>query len=86
MEPNYSGSRSFCNVFSCFAVALWQTSYSNKKKVRLSYSEIVPTMLDISRYDYINYRLAQITVTNIGNRNIVIIAWGSIFQRILLCR
>lgn len=55
-------------------VALWQTRYSNKKKLKVRISDnttVVPAQGDISfRKDYIS-----VTVTNIGNRNIKVCAW-----------
>ena len=54
-------------------VALWQTKYSYKKKLKLSFTDnitIVPE--NGSKF----YYYIGITVTNIGNRDVVIQNWG----------
>lgn len=54
-------------------VALWQTKYSQKKKIKLLFNEditVVPQ--NVKAF----YRYVGITVTNIGNRDIVIRSWG----------
>lgn len=59
-------------------VALWQTKYSQKKKLKLSFSDdiaVVPqTGSNISRF-------VGVTLTNIGNREIVIKNWGFIIDK-----
>lgn len=50
-------------------VALWQTKYANMKKLKIQFSDdiiLVPSNGDFSR----KHKYIEITVTNIGNRNI----------------
>lgn len=54
-------------------VALWQTKFSQRKKVKLTFSDmttVVSPAFD-QRFEYIS-----VTATNIGNREIVISSWG----------
>lgn len=54
-------------------VALWQTKYSYKKKLNLSFTDNITIVPENGStfYHYIG-----ITVTNIGNRDVVIQNWG----------
>ena len=54
-------------------VALWQTKYSQKKKIKLSFNEDI-TIVPQNATAF--YRYVGVTVTNIGNRDIVISSWG----------
>lgn len=55
-------------------VALWQTKYSNKKKLKLAFyddTRLLPSNGDLTlKREYVS-----ITVTNIGNRNIKVCSW-----------
>lgn len=58
---------------SAVIVALWQTKYNQKKKLKLSFSDnisIVPQSGSIIK------RYVGVTVANIGNREVVIKGWG----------
>lgn len=60
-------------TFIAVIVALWQTKFSYRKKVQLSFTDnitIVPE--NGSKF----YHYVGVTVTNIGNRDIVIQNWG----------
>lgn len=60
-------------TFIAVIVALWQTKLSYKKKVLLSFTDNITIIPGIGNgcYHYIG-----VTVTNIGNRDIVIQNWG----------
>ncbi|MPN59434.1 hypothetical protein SDC9_207155 [bioreactor metagenome] len=70
-------------TFLAVVVALWQTKYANKKKIKLSYTEIATLIQDLStgKIDNTSYRLSQISITNIGNRKIIITGWGVYFTK-----
>ena len=55
-------------------VALWQTKYANKKRLKVEFSDnivVVPSHGDLSqKHEYVG-----ITVTNIGNRRIKVCNW-----------
>ena len=63
-------------TFAAVIVALWQTKYANRKKLKLSFSEnsqiISNNGIEV---------LPSLTVTNIGNRTITIQNWGFIVNR-----
>lgn len=54
-------------------VALWQTKDSQKKKIKLSFNEDITIVPQNAKAFY---RYVGVTVTNIGNRDIVISGWG----------
>ena len=54
-------------------VALWQTKYSHRKKLKLSFSDDIAA---ISEKDGSIERFIGISVTNIGNREVTITSWG----------
>jgi hypothetical protein len=60
-------------------VALWQTKYANKKKLKVEFSDdivVIPSQGDVSRKrEYVG-----VTVTNIGNRRIKVCNWQVCFQ------
>ena len=54
-------------------VALWQTRYSQKKKLKLSFTDdiaVVPQNGTVVR------RYVGVRIANIGNREVVITGWG----------
>ena len=60
-------------TFTAVVVALWQTKISYKKKLKLSFTDDIAVVPDNgSNY----YRYIGVTVTNIGNRDVVIQKWG----------
>ena len=54
-------------------VALWQTKYSQKKKVKIAFNEDVTVVPEVGS---VFYRYVGVTVTNIGNRDVMITGWG----------
>ena len=54
-------------------VALWQVKYAQKKKVKLFLKENATV---ISQNENFDYQYITLTITNIGNRYIVIDKWG----------
>ena len=52
-------------------VALWQTKYSQKKKLKLSFSSGIAAMIGNKDYLFVG-----ISIANIGNRDVVIKNWG----------
>lgn len=54
-------------------VALWQTRFNQRKKLKVSFSDAV-TILSPA-YDK-KYEFISVTITNIGNRETVINSWG----------
>ena len=59
-------------------VALWQTKYNQKKKLKLSFSNDIKAVANNTSqiYPYIG-----INVSNIGNRNVVLSSWGFDMKR-----
>lgn len=60
-------------TFTAVLVALWQTKIAYKKKLQLSFSDNVSA---VTNNDDCTVSFVGITVTNIGNRNIIIQDWG----------
>jgi len=62
-------------TFTAVAVALWQTKYNTKKKLQVSFTDDIAVIPDngntVSHY-------VGVTVTNVGNRDVVIQSWGFI--------
>ena len=54
-------------------VALWQIRYANRKKVKLSFSD---KNVVFSGNGNLEFHFVNMTVTNIGNKNIIIRNWG----------
>ena len=54
-------------------VTLWQVRYANKKKLKLKFTDknVVFSERGDSRYFFVN-----LSVTNIGNRNVIVRNWG----------
>ena len=54
-------------------VSLWQIHYANKKKLKLKFSDknVVFSERGDNKYFFIN-----LSVTNVGNRNVIIKNWG----------
>ena len=54
-------------------VTLWQVRYSNKKKLKMKFTDksVVFSERGDSRYFFVN-----LSVTNIGNRNVIVRNWG----------
>lgn len=70
-------------TFLAVVVALWQIKYANKKKIKLSYTEVATLIQDMStgKFEKLSYRLSQISITNIGNRKVIITGWGIYFNK-----
>lgn len=60
-------------TFAAVFVALWQTKYNYKKKVRLSFSDKIVVA---SEHSSELYHYVGVTIVNIGNREVVIQNWG----------
>ena len=59
-------------------VALWQTKYANKKKLKIEFSDnvqIIPARGNTAKFE----TFVGVTVTNIGNRNVKLKDWRLIF-------
>lgn len=54
-------------------VALWQTKYSYKKKLKISFSNNI-TIVPENGSNFYHY--VGVTITNIGNRDVIIKNWG----------
>ena len=52
-------------------VALWQTKYSQKKKLKLSFYSGIAVMIENKEYLFVG-----ISIANVGNRDVVIQNWG----------
>ena len=70
-------------TFSAVIVALWQTKYANKKKIKLIYSESVAMVQNLitGEVESPSYKYVQISITNIGNRKIIIKNWFIYFSK-----
>ena len=57
----------------CIRDRLWQVRYSNKKKLKMKFTDknVVFSERGDSRYFFVN-----LSVTNIGNRNVIVRNWG----------
>mgnify|MGYP007105380024 CR=1 FL=1 len=60
-------------TFVAVVVALWQTKLNYKKKVQLSFTDNITVM---SKSGNVSYHYVGVTVTNVGNRDVVIQNWG----------
>lgn len=60
-------------TFVAVIVALWQTKFSYKKKLQLSFSDNI-TIVPENGNKFYHY--VGVTITNIGNRDVVIQNWG----------
>ena len=60
-------------TFIAVIVALWQTKFSYKKKLQLSFSDNI-TIVPENGNKFYHY--VGVTITNIGNRDVVIQNWG----------
>ena len=58
-------------------VALWQTKYSNHKKIKLSFHDIA-TQNDIGNTS----RYISVSITNIGNRDVIIDSWSILLPKV----
>ncbi|MCH5250884.1 MAG: hypothetical protein J1E98_13165 [Lachnospiraceae bacterium] len=54
-------------------VTLWQIKYANRKRLRLSFSD---KNVVFSENGNLEFHFVSLTVTNIGNRNVIIKNWG----------
>ena len=54
-------------------VTLWQIKYANRKRLRLSFSD---KNVVFSENGNLEFHFVNLTVTNIGNRNVIIKSWG----------
>ncbi len=60
-------------TFSAVFVALWQTKYNNRKKIKLNFTDDMKIASTMSN-EFLNYVALQ--VINIGNRKVIIQNWG----------
>ena len=60
-------------TFVAVIVALWQNKFSYKKKLQLSFSDDI-TIVPENGNKFYHY--VGVTITNIGNRDVVIQSWG----------
>jgi len=66
------------------AVALWQTKFSQNKKLKVSFTDDIAVVPDGGN---VVYRYVGVSVVNIGNRDVILSSWGfelSNGQRILI--
>lgn len=70
-------------TFIAVIVALWQTKYANKKKLKLSNTIVAQLIQDIRRgiVQNVSYLFLSVTVVNIGNRKVVLRDWGVSFSK-----
>ena len=64
-------------------VALWQTKYSNKKKLKLSFTTKAQMIQDMVTLQFEKKAifLLSVSVVNIGNRKVVLTDWGFQFDK-----
>jgi len=62
-------------TFAAVVVALWQTKISYKKKLQLSFTDNISF---VQENRGVVYRYVGVSVTNVGNRDVVIQKWGFI--------
>ena len=66
-------------TFIAVIVALWQTKFSESKKLKLSFSNSMVLFDPLSILP--KQQFIQLSVTNTGNRNIIISKWGFMFHK-----
>lgn len=54
-------------------ITLWQIRYANKKRLKLQFSD---NNIVFSENGNLEYHFVSLTVTNIGNRNVIVTSWG----------
>lgn len=54
-------------------ITLWQIRYANRKKLNLRFSD---NNVVFSENGNLEFHFVNLTVTNIGNRNVIIKNWG----------
>jgi len=59
-------------TFSAVVVALWQTKYANRKKLKCSFSDNV---IIVDNYNNIK-KYVGIIITNIGNKRVIVNSWS----------
>lgn len=64
-------------TFLAVIVALWQTKYMNRKRLKLSFTEVS----QIVGMNSGPVELATLTVSNIGNRAVTVQSWGFMINR-----
>lgn len=62
-------------TLAAVVVALWQTKVSYKKELKVSFTDDIAVVPDNGKHIS---RFVGVTVTNIGNRDVVIQGWGFI--------
>ena len=70
-------------TFAAVIVALWQTKYSNKKKLKLSFTtkaQMIQDMVTL-QFEKKAILLLSVSVVNIGNRKVVLSDWGFQFDK-----
>ena len=69
-------------LFAIF-VALWQTKYANKKKLKLSNTIVAQVVQDLSTGEIANSSdfFLYVKVVNIGNRKVILNDWGISFSK-----
>lgn len=58
-------------------VALWQTKYTNRKRLKLSFTEVGSIVFANSK----SMALVTLTISNIGNRAVTIQNWGFVLTK-----
>ena len=64
-------------------VALWQTKYSNKKKLKLTFTiklQMIQNLM-MMQFEKKAILLLSVSVVNIGNRKVVLTDWGFQFDK-----
>lgn len=67
------GTISALATFAAVIVALWQTKFSYRKKIKLSFDDNTTIVMGNGNECY---HCVSITVINVGNRDVVIKNWG----------
>lgn len=65
-------------TFCAVVVAIWQTKYTNKKKLKLNSNITAQLIQDLTtgKINNTSYLFISLDITNTGNRNVVIEDWG----------
>ena len=67
------GTLGACATTVAVIVALWQTKYSQKKKLKISFNKDIAA---VSMNGEILARYIGISIANIGNRSVTVTKWG----------
>lgn len=63
-------------------VALWQSKFNNRKKIKLKISTVAQVVQDArsGKFEEVSHMFFVLDAVNIGNRDVIITSWGLCFS------